>query len=57
MIPFRPDPSWYQAYWYVDRPSRRIRSVIDAAHALIQRAIRRLASAHSLIERSDLWHL
>jgi len=54
MIPFRPDPSWYQAYWYGDRPPRRqrFRSLARVARELLRAFPRRaLVPARPLVER------
>jgi hypothetical protein len=55
MIPFWPDPSWYQAYWYGNTPPRwrRLRSLARGAWELLLRAFprRALAPARPLIER------
>lgn len=55
MIPFWPDPSWFQAYWYGDTPPRRrrFRGLARAAQELLRRAFPRPAAvaARPLIER------
>lgn len=34
-LPFMPAPSWYEAYWYQDRPARRERNIAGSTSHLL----------------------